>query len=93
MAAFFAVKELCIELDRLSHGGRRCDVQFLHLHRDKIRAEGFAVIFDVLKPIVFIAGIGNRAVDKVIAVQVIMQKQLLYGKIICAGQLDDLNTF
>ena len=63
----FAVEELCIELDRLPHCGRRCDIQLIHLHGDKIRTEGFAVIFNVLKPVVFVAGVCNRAVDEVIA--------------------------
>ena len=63
----FAVEELCIELDRLPHCGRRRDVQFIHLHGDKICAEGLAAIFNVLKPVVFVAGICNRAVDEVIA--------------------------
>ena len=63
----FAVEELCIELDRLPHCGRRRDIQLVHLHGDKIRAEGLTVIFNVLKPVVFVAGICNRAVDEVIA--------------------------
>ena len=63
----FAVEELCIELDRLPHCGRRRDIQLVHLHGDKICAEWFAVIFNVLKPVVFVAGICNRAVDEVIA--------------------------
>ena len=62
----FAVEELCIELDRLPHCGRRRDIQLVHLHRDKICAEGLAVIFNVLKPIIFVTGVCNRAVDKVI---------------------------
>ena len=63
----FAVEELCIELDRLPHCGRRRDIQLVHLHGDKICAEWFAVIFNVLKPVVFVAGVCNRAVDEVIA--------------------------
>ena len=88
-----AVEELCIELDRLPHCGRRCDIQLIHLHRNKIRAERFAVIFNVLKPVVFVAGVCNRAIDEIVAVQVIVKQQLLDGKIICAGQLDDLDAF
>ena len=89
----FAVEELCIELDRLPHCGRRRDIQLIHLHGDKICAEGLAVIFDVLKPVIFVAGVCNRAIDKIVAVQVIVKQQLLDGKIICAGQLDDLDAF
>ena len=89
----FAVEELCIELDRLPHCGRRRDIQLIHLHGDKICAEWFAVIFNVLKPVVFVAGVCNRAIDKIVAVQVIVKQQLLDGKIICAGQLDDLDAF
>ena len=89
----FAVEELCIELDRLPHCGRRRNIQLVHLHGDKICAEWFAVIFNVLKPVVFVAGVCNRAIDKIVAVQVIVKQQLLDGKIICAGQLDDLDAF
>ena len=63
----FAVEELCIELDRLPHSGRRRDIQLVHLHGDKICTECLAVIFNVLQPVIFIAGICNRAVDEVIA--------------------------
>ena len=88
-----AVEESCIELDRLPHSGRRRDVQLIHLHGDKICAEGLAVIFDVLQPVIFIAGVCNRAIDKIVAVQVIVKQQLLDGKIVRAGQLDDLDAF
>ena len=88
-----AVEESCIELDRLPHCGRRCDVQLIHLHGDKIRAEGLAVIFDVLKPVIFIAGVCNRTIDKIVAFQVIVKQQLLDGKIVCASQLDNLDAF
>ena len=67
LTAFLVLKELGIELDRLPHSGRRCDIQLVHLHRDKICAEGLAVIFNVLKPVIFVAGVCNRAVDEVIA--------------------------
>ena len=67
LTALLVLKKLGIELDRLPHSGRRCDIQLVHLHRDKICAEGFAVIFNVLKPVIFVAGICNRAVDEVIA--------------------------
>ena len=89
----FAVEELCIELDRLPHCGRRCDIQLIHLHRDKICAEWFAVIFNVLKPVIFVTGVCNRAIDKIVAVQVIVKQQLLDGKIVCASQLDNLDAF
>ena len=89
----FAVEELCIELDRLPHCGRRRDIQLVHLHGDKICAEWFAVIFNVLKPVVFVAGVCNRAIDKIVAVQVIVKQQLLDGKIVCASQLDNLDAF
>ena len=67
LTAFLVLKELGIELDRLPHCGRRCDIQLVHLHRDKICAEGLAVIFNVLKPVIFVAGVCNWAVDEVIA--------------------------
>ena len=89
----FAVEELCIELDRLPHCGRRRDIQLVHLHRDKIRAKGLTVIFNVLQPVIFIAGICNRAIDEIVAVQVIVKQQLLDGKIVCASQLDNLDAF
>lgn len=89
----FAVEELCIELDRLPHCGRRRDIQLIHLHGDKICAEWFAVIFNVLKPVVFVAGVCNWAIDKIVAVQVIVKQQLLDGKIVCASQLDNLDAF
>ena len=92
LTAFFVFKKLGIELDRLPHCGRRRDIQLVHLHRDKICAEGLAVIFDVLKPVIFVAGVCNRAIDKIVAVQVIVKQQLLDGKIICAGQFDDLDA-
>ena len=88
----FAVEELCIELDRLPHCGRRRDIQLVHLHGDKICTERFAVIFNVLQPVIFIAGVCNRTIDKIVAVQVIVKQQLLDGKIVCAGQLDDLDA-
>ena len=67
LTAFLVLKELGIELDRFPHSGRRCDIQLVHLHRDKICAEGLTVIFNVLKPVIFVAGVCNRAVDEVIA--------------------------
>ena len=66
LTTFLVLKKLGIELDRLPHGGRLFDIQLVHLHRDKICAEGLAVIFNVLKPIIFVTGVCNRAVDKVI---------------------------
>ena len=67
LTAFLVLKKLGIELDRLPHSSRRCNIQLVHLHRDKIRAEGLTVIFNVLKPIFFVTGVCNRAVDKIIA--------------------------
>ena len=67
LTAFLVFKELGIELDRLPHSGRRCDIQLVHLHRDKICVEGLTVIFNVLKPVIFVASVCNRAVDEVIA--------------------------
>ena len=57
LTAFPVLKELGIEFDRLPHSGRRCDIQLIHLHRDKICAEGLAIIFNVLKPIIFDASV------------------------------------
>ena len=67
LTPLLVLKELGIELDRLPHGGRRCDIQLIHLHRDKICAEGLAVIFNVLKPVIFDTGVWYRAVDEVVA--------------------------
>ena len=87
--ALLILEEIRIELDRFAHNRLRVDVQLAHQERAVVGAVWFTEMLDVPEPVILRLCVGKRIVDEIISHQVIMEQQLLDGKVVRAGQPDE----
>ena len=78
----FVFKELCIILHRLAKrsGGRH--IQLLHTDREQIRTELLAVKLNIEQPIITNIRVRNRVINKIIALRIVIEKQLFCSKVV-----------
>ena len=86
--AIFGGKELAIGLDRLAQLRRGRNLHLVHPKGDQVGTERFAVQLDVQQPVVIWIFVTNGAINKVVAIQIIVAEQLFDGKGIAAGHPD-----
>ena len=68
------------------------DVQLAHEDRVVVSSKLFAIQLNIPQPVVLRGCIGKRVIDEIVASQIIVEQQLLHGKIVRAGELDDIHT-
>ena len=85
----FAVKEFCVQFYRLAHRRTRLNVQLTHTHGNENRTIFFAEFLNIQQPVLLRLGIRERIVNQIITREIIVQEQLLHGKVVCSGELDD----
>ena len=85
----FAVKEFCVQFYRLAHRRTCLNVQLIHTHGNEIRTIYFAEFLNIQQPVILRFSVGKGVINQIIAGEIIVQKQLFYGKIVRAGELDD----
>lgn len=89
--AVLVFKELRINLYCFAHRRSGSNVQLAHLHGDKVSSVLFAEQLNITQPIILLLRVGEGIINQEIACEIIMQKQFLHGKVIRAGELDNLH--